>query len=206
MFPSRAAAKKCLWILSISCLSASVRHRQILNRSCLNTPQVLKHPWHYTIQTDNASPTQNMRASYETLFVSATMFPQVVKLGNIDRTHNVSVIMFPEVLKLGNIDRTHVSVIMFPEVVKLGNIDRPTHNVSVIMFPEVDKLGNIDNAWGFNLDFVSVCSILFVCLYNYLVINSSRHHSWLTVSLFFPRCQQSGDLHCFQATFWQNPV
>ena len=37
----------------------------------------------------------NIFASWEASFVSATMFPEVDKQGNIDRKHNVSAILFP---------------------------------------------------------------------------------------------------------------
>ena len=39
----------------------------------------------------------NIFASWEANFVSATMFPEVGKQGNIDRKHNVSATMFPVV-------------------------------------------------------------------------------------------------------------
>ena len=37
----------------------------------------------------------NIFASWEANFVSATMFPEVGKQGNIDRKHNVSATIFP---------------------------------------------------------------------------------------------------------------
>ena len=37
----------------------------------------------------------NIFASWEANFVSATMFPEVGKQGNIGRKHNVSAAMFP---------------------------------------------------------------------------------------------------------------
>ena len=40
----------------------------------------------------------NIFASWEANFVSATMFPKVGKLGNIDRKHNVSATMFPTII------------------------------------------------------------------------------------------------------------
>ena len=37
----------------------------------------------------------NISASWEANFVSATMFPEVGKQGNIDRKHNASATIFP---------------------------------------------------------------------------------------------------------------
>ena len=49
----------------------------------------------------------NILASWEANFVSAPMFPEVGKQGNIDRKHNVSATMFPEVGKQGDIEKKH---------------------------------------------------------------------------------------------------
>ena len=40
----------------------------------------------------------NILASWEANFVSATMFPEMSKQGNIGRKHNVSATMFPSLL------------------------------------------------------------------------------------------------------------
>ena len=42
---------------------------------------------------------ENIFASWEGNFVTATMFPEVGKQGNIDRKHNVSSAMFPSLLR-----------------------------------------------------------------------------------------------------------
>ena len=42
---------------------------------------------------------ENIFASWEGNFVTATMFPEVGKQGNIDRKHNVSSTMFPSLLR-----------------------------------------------------------------------------------------------------------
>ena len=42
---------------------------------------------------------RNIFASWEENFVSATMFPEVNKQGNIDRKRNVSATMFPSLPK-----------------------------------------------------------------------------------------------------------
>ena len=41
----------------------------------------------------------NIFASWEANFVSATMFPEVGRQGNIDRKHNVSATMFRSLLR-----------------------------------------------------------------------------------------------------------
>ena len=42
----------------------------------------------------------NIFASWEANFLSATMFPEVGKQGNIDRKHNVSETIFPRVIDI----------------------------------------------------------------------------------------------------------
>ena len=46
---------------------------------------------------------RNIFASWEANFVSATMFPEVGKQGNIDRKHNVSATMFPSLHRALNV-------------------------------------------------------------------------------------------------------
>ena len=42
---------------------------------------------------------ENIFASWEANFVSATMFPELGKQGNIDKKHNVSATIFPSLPK-----------------------------------------------------------------------------------------------------------